>query len=70
MPPDPNIQRPRILSPDTLRGSPEDRTPPGQKLSVKWPVLHYGSIPKVDPYDPDWSLQIFGLCDDPYNLSY
>jgi DMSO/TMAO reductase YedYZ molybdopterin-dependent catalytic subunit len=62
--------RPRIVSPDTLRGSAGQRTPPGQKLTAKWPVLHHGKVPKIDPYDPDWSLQIFGLCDDPYNLSY
>ena len=25
-----------------------DRLPPGQYLTEKWPVLHYGSVPKVD----------------------
>ena len=43
--------RPRIVSPDTLRGGRRsDRTPPGQVLTAKWPVLHYGSVPKVDPH--------------------
>ena len=46
-------QRPRVVSPDTLRGEPRDRTPPGQVLTAKWPVLHYGKVPKVDPR-PDW----------------
>lgn len=62
--------RPRIISPDTLRGSPEARTPPGQQLTAKWPVLHYGGVPNVDPHHEDWTLRFFGLCDDQYNLSY
>ena len=62
--------RPRIISPDTLRDSPKDRTPPGQTLTAKWPVLHHGGIPKVDPYHEDWMLRVFGLCDEPFNVSY
>jgi DMSO/TMAO reductase YedYZ molybdopterin-dependent catalytic subunit len=62
--------RPVIVSPDTRRGSPKERTPPGQVLTAKWPVLHYGSVPKVDPSRADWSLRIFGLVDEPYELSY
>src|SRR4051812_10091968 len=62
--------RPRIISPDTLRGSRKDRPPPGQQLSSKWPVLHSGSVPKVDPHQEDWRLRIFGQVDEPYELSY
>ncbi len=62
--------RPRIISPDTLRGSPEERTPPSQSLTAKWPVLHYGSVPEVDPHSPDWSLRVFGLVDRVYELTY
>jgi DMSO/TMAO reductase YedYZ molybdopterin-dependent catalytic subunit len=62
--------RPRIVSSDTLRGSPRDRTPPGQQLTSKWPVLHYGGVPDVDPHDGQWSLRVFGLCDSPYELTY
>jgi DMSO/TMAO reductase YedYZ molybdopterin-dependent catalytic subunit len=62
--------RPRIVSPDVLRGSEKQRTPPGQTLTRKWPVLHYGSVPKVDPHSDDWSLRIFGLCENRYELSY
>lgn len=64
------MDRLRIISPDTQRGSPKDRTPPGQVLTRKWPVLHYGSVPQVDPHAPDWTLRIFGLCQKPYELSY
>jgi DMSO/TMAO reductase YedYZ molybdopterin-dependent catalytic subunit len=63
-------QRPRITSPDVLRGGPAERTPPGQTLTAKWPVLHYGNVPRVDPSRADWKLKIFGLCDAPYELTY
>jgi len=63
-------QLPRIVSPDTLRGNPTQRTPPGQTLTADWPVLHYGSAPKVDPNHPNWTLRIFGLCDNPFELTY
>jgi DMSO/TMAO reductase YedYZ molybdopterin-dependent catalytic subunit len=35
------------------------RLPPGQVLTDKWPVLHYGSVPKVDL--SAWSFRVFGL---------
>src|SRR5205823_2742190 len=60
----------RIISPDTLRGSPLQRTPPGQQRTSKWPVLHYGAVPKVNPNSADWRLRIFGLVENEYELSY
>jgi DMSO/TMAO reductase YedYZ molybdopterin-dependent catalytic subunit len=33
-------------------------------------VLHYGGVPKVDPYAPAWRLSVFGACDNPYELTY
>src|SRR5437588_7136446 len=63
-------ERPRIVSSDTKRGGSKDRTPPGQVLTAKWPVLHYGNVPKVDPWHPSWKLRVFGLCDNPFELSY
>lgn len=62
--------RPRIVSPDTLRGSPKDRTPPGQTLTTKWPVLHYGRVQHVDPADPRWRLRVFGLVENEYELTF
>ncbi len=67
---DTTAPRPRVISPDTLRGSRLERTPPGQSLTNKWPILHHGSVPKVDPAAPNWRLKVFGLCDSPYDLSY
>ncbi len=54
-----------IRSPDTLR---ENRVPPGQRARTNWPVLHYGSVPKIDP--AKWSFRIFGLVDETLELTY
>ena len=35
------------------------RTPPGQVLTRKWPVLTYGLTPRFDP--KTWSFRCFGL---------
>ncbi|MGB9301095.1 MAG: sulfite oxidase-like oxidoreductase [Anaerolineae bacterium] len=45
-----------------------DRVPPGQRLTEKFPVLHYGSIPKFDR--ETWDLRVFGLVEDPVTMSY
>ena len=37
----------------------EPRLPPGQVATDKWPVLHYGSVPRVDL--SRWDLRIHGL---------
>ena len=44
------------------------RLPPGQSLTLKWPVLHYGSVPRFDPQR--WDFRIFGLVDRPVRLSW
>jgi DMSO/TMAO reductase YedYZ molybdopterin-dependent catalytic subunit len=36
----------------------EGRLPPGQSLTVKFPVLHYGRVPDFDP--ANWSFRIWG----------
>jgi DMSO/TMAO reductase YedYZ molybdopterin-dependent catalytic subunit len=45
-----------------------DRLPPGQYLTEKWPVLHYGKVPKVDL--ATWDFQIDGLVERPVRLTY
>jgi DMSO/TMAO reductase YedYZ molybdopterin-dependent catalytic subunit len=45
-----------------------ERLPPGQYVTEKWPVLHYGSVPKVDL--ATWSFRIFGLVEQPVRLGY
>jgi len=54
-----------IKSPDTLR---KDRLPPGQRLTEKFPVLHYGSVPHIDMNK--WEFSIWGLVEKERKLSY
>lgn len=44
------------------------RLPPGQSLTLKWPVLHAGSVPVFDPHT--WDFRIFGLVDEPQHFSW
>lgn len=45
-----------------------DRIPPGQVLTTKWPVLHYGTVPRVDL--ATWRFAVDGLVARPYQLTY
>jgi DMSO/TMAO reductase YedYZ molybdopterin-dependent catalytic subunit len=44
------------------------RLPPGQSLTLKWPVLHYGAVPRFDP--ARWDFQLRGLVEKPLRLSW
>jgi len=44
------------------------RIPPGQYYTDKWPVLHAGSIPRIDI--ATWDLNVFGLVKNPARLSF
>ena len=46
----------------------EGRLPPGQSLTLKWPVLHYGSVPRFDP--ATWDFGVNGLVETPLRLSW
>ncbi|MBI1355549.1 MAG: molybdopterin-dependent oxidoreductase [Acidobacteria bacterium] len=46
----------------------DGRLPPGQSLTLKWPVLHEGPIPKFDP--ATWTLDVGGLVSQPLRLSW
>ncbi len=45
-----------------------DRLPPGQVVTTKWPVLHYGDVPRVDTQG--WTFTVSGAVDRPFTLSY
>lgn len=45
-----------------------DRIPPGQYLTEKFPVLHYGSVPRVDL--ATWDLRVDGEVDRPLRLDW
>jgi DMSO/TMAO reductase YedYZ molybdopterin-dependent catalytic subunit len=44
------------------------RLPPGQSLTLKWPVLHYGSVPNFNP--AAWDLQVYGEVENPLKFSW
>jgi DMSO/TMAO reductase YedYZ molybdopterin-dependent catalytic subunit len=44
------------------------RLPPGQSLTLKWPVLHYGSVPRFDP--ARWDFRVWGLVNAPLKLNW
>jgi len=51
--------------PDGNRGG---RVPPGQFVTEKFPVLHYGSVPAVDL--AAWDFRVFGLVETPITLTW
>jgi len=44
------------------------RTPPGQYLTAKFPVLHYGSVPRIDL--ARWDFRAWGEVDAPLTLTW
>jgi DMSO/TMAO reductase YedYZ molybdopterin-dependent catalytic subunit len=46
----------------------QDRLPPGQVLTEKWPVLSYERTPQGLP--TDWKLKITGLVENPFELNW
>lgn len=46
----------------------EGRLPPGQSLTLKWPVLHYGSVPPFDA--ATWRFRAAGLVEKPLSMSW
>ena len=44
------------------------RLPPGQYLTEKWPVLHAGSVPKIDL--AAWTLTVSGEVERPLTLTW
>jgi len=48
-----NFMKNKSLPPEIAK-----RVPPGQFLTEKFPVLTYGSTPKISP--TDWKLRVFG----------
>ena len=46
----------------------EERLPPGQSLTLKWPVLHYGSVPRFDP--ATWDFRTLGPVEVPLRLAW
>jgi len=54
-----------VSSPDIERAN---RVPPGQKVTGRWPVLHFGKVPKIDK--AKWTLGVFGLVEQERVLTF
>lgn len=48
---------------DEQRVDSEGRLPPGQSLTQKFPVLHYGPVPHFNP--ATWNLRLWGELEEP-----
>ena len=44
------------------------RLPPGQSATIKWPVLHIGSVPRFTP--ETWDFRVWGLVESPVTLTW
>jgi DMSO/TMAO reductase YedYZ molybdopterin-dependent catalytic subunit len=44
------------------------RVPPGQYLTEKWPVLHYGPVPPFNP--KTWDFRVFGNVENEIKLDW
>ena len=51
-----------------LRVRQDGRLPPGQALTEKFPVLHYGSVPGFDP--ATWDFRIWGEVEQPVSWTW
>ena len=49
--------------------SEDDRVPPGQFVTQKFPVLHYGSVPIYANLDK-WDFRVFGLVEKPLRFNW
>ncbi len=46
----------------------EKRLPPGQSLTLKFPILHYGAMPSFDPQT--WNFRFFGEVEEEKSFTW
>lgn len=51
-----------------VRDTHDPRLPPGQIVTRKWPVLHYGTVPSVDLRT--WRFEVRGAVERPISLTW
>jgi DMSO/TMAO reductase YedYZ molybdopterin-dependent catalytic subunit len=51
-----------------VRTKDRERLPPGQIVTQKWPVLHYGTVPVVDL--AKWTFTVSGEVEQPFTLTW
>ena len=62
------VQRLRRADQRREHGPSQDRLPPGQVLTPKFPVLDYGSTPHIDLLD--WRLKAWRLVEEPREYTW
>lgn len=50
-------------------GKSQGRLPPGQRLTDKWPVLHYGPVAQYNTLE-NWDFKIWGLVEKPLRFNW
>ena len=58
----------RLMGGRKLDEATKARVPPGQYVTEKFPVLHYGSVPRVDL--AHWDFRAWGEVDSPFTLTW
>jgi DMSO/TMAO reductase YedYZ molybdopterin-dependent catalytic subunit len=58
----------RLLGGPKISDEQRKRVPPGQYVTEKWPVLHYGSVPRVDL--PTWDFRVWGEVEEPFRFGW
>ena len=58
----------RLMGGSKLSDEQKRRIPPGQYVTEKLPVLHYGSVPKTDL--ATWDFKVYGEVDNPYTFRW
>ncbi|HET7677561.1 MAG TPA: sulfite oxidase-like oxidoreductase [Candidatus Limnocylindrales bacterium] len=58
----------RILGRPQLSDEQRQRVPPGQYVTEKWPVLHYGSVPRADL--ATWDFKVWGEVENPFRFTW
>ncbi len=53
---------------DEERLAQEGRLPPGQSVTNKFPVLHYGPVPRFDP--ATWDFRVWGEVEEPVTWTW
>ena len=58
---------PKVIR-QVLPGEIQERTPPGQFVTEKFPVLTIGAMPRIDL--KAWRFQVFGLVEREFELTW
>ena len=53
---------------EEIRIRQEGRLPPGQSLTLKFPVLHYGPVPGFNP--ATWTMKFYGEVEEPLTFTW